>query len=146
MIAGASLSNNQGVAIATNFTSVISSYTSTSLLTPLFTALANSTSANLSPLTIIGLETMGANSCPALSDSTPEAYASNIGNVLGPRIQANFTTNYSTFNGSISGNTLTVTTTPLPNDIYVSLQIDSVGMAANTFIVQDLGKIGRAHV
>jgi hypothetical protein len=80
MIAGATLSNNQGVAIATNFTNAISSYTGTTLLTPLFGALGNSASANLTPTTLIGLETMAANSCPALADSTPEAYASNIGN------------------------------------------------------------------
>ena len=138
MIAGATLSNNQGVAIATNFTNAISSYTSTTLLTPLFAALGNSASANLSPLTLIGLETIGANSCPALADSTPSAYASNIGNILGPRIQANFTTNYTTLNGSISGDVLTVNTTASPNPLYVTLQIDSVGMAANTFIIADL--------
>jgi len=138
MIAGATLSNNQGVAIATNFTNAISSYTSTTLLTPLFAALGNSASANLTPTTLISLETMAANSCPALADSTPEAYASNIGNILGPRVIANFTTNYATFGGSISGNTLTVTTTPEPNLIYVSLQLGAVGLTANTFITADL--------
>jgi hypothetical protein len=138
MIAGATLSNNQGVAIATDFTNAISSYTSTTLLTPLLAALGNSVSANISPLTLLSLETLGANSCPALSDSTPESYASNIGNVLGPRIQTTFISNYTTFNGSIAGNTLTVTTTPTPNPIYVGLQIGSVGTSANTFITADL--------
>lgn len=144
MIAGATLSNNQGVAIATNFTNAISSYTSTTLLTPLFAALGNSASANLTPATLINLETMAANSCPALADSTPEAYASNIGNILGPRVIANFTTNYTTFGGSISGNTLTVTTTPEPNSIYVSLQLGAVGLTANTFITADLTGSGGA--
>ena len=138
MIAGATLSNNQGVAIATNFTNAISSYTGTTLLTPLFGALGNSASANLTPTTLISLETMAANSCPALADSTPEAYASNIGNILGPRVITNFTTNYTTFGGSISGNTLTVTTVPEPNLIYVSLQLGAVGLTANTFITADL--------
>ena len=138
MIAGATLSNNQGVTIATNFTNAISSYTSTTLLTPLFAALGNSASANLTPTTLISLETMAANSCPALADSTPEAYASNIGNILGPRVIANFTTNYATFGGSIFGNTLTVTTTPEPNLIYVSLQLGAVGLTANAFITADL--------
>ena len=139
MIAGATLSNNQGVAIATNFANAIASYTGTALLTPLFAALGNSANANLSPLTLVGLENLGANSCPALSDSTPASYASNIGNVLGPRIQTTFTTNYTTFNGSITGNTLTVTTTPSPNAIYVGLQIGAVGTSANTFITADVG-------
>jgi hypothetical protein len=138
MIAGATLSNNQGVAIATDFTNAISSYTGTTLLTPLFGALGNSASANLTPTTIISLETMAANSCPALADSTPEAYASNIGNILGPRVIANFTTNYTTFGGSITGNTLTVSTAPEPNLIYVSLQLGAVGLTANTFITADI--------
>ena len=144
MIAGATLSNNQGVAIATDFTNAISSYTGTTLLTPLFAALGNSASANLTPTTLISLETMAANSCPALADSTPEAYASNIGNILGPRVITNFTTNYATFGGSISGNTLTVTTTPEPNLIYVSLQLGAVGLTANTFITADLTGSGGA--
>ena len=144
MIAGATLSNNQGVAIATNFTNAISSYTGTTLLTPLFSALGNSASANLTPATLISLETMAANSCPALADSTPVAYASNIGNILGPRVIANFTTNYTTFGGSISGNTLTVTTTPEPNSIYISLQLGAVGLTANTFITADLTGNGGA--
>ena len=144
MIAGATLSNNQGVAIATDFTNAISSYTGTTLLTPLFGALGNSASANLTPATLISLETMAANSCPALADSTPESYASNIGNILGPRVIANFTTNYTTFGGSISGNTLTVTTTPEPNLIYVSLQLGAVGLTANTFITADLTGNGGA--
>lgn len=142
MIAGATLSNNQGVAIATNFTNAISSYTSTTLLTPLFAALGNSANANLTIVTLTGLETMAANSCPALADNTPEAYASNIGNILGPRVLANFTTNYTTFAGSISGNTLTVTTNPEPNTIYVGLQLGAVGLTANTFITADISGAG----
>ena len=142
MIAGATLSNNQGVAIATNFTNAISSYTGTALLTPLFGALGNSTNANLTPTTLISLETMAANSCPALADSTPEAYASNIGNILGPILQPTFTSNYTTFNGSISGNALLVTTPPLPNPIYVGLQIGAVGTSADTFITADIDGSG----
>jgi len=139
MIAGATLSNNQGVAIATNFTNAISSYTGTTLLTPLFAALGNSASANLTPATLISLETMAANSCPALADSTPMAYASNIGNILGPRVQPTFTSNYTSFNGYIVDDTLGVTSTPTPNPIYVGLQLGAVGTSANTFIVANLG-------
>ena len=149
MIAGATLSNNQGVAIATDFTNAISSYTGTTLLAPLFVALGNSANANLSSSTLVSLETMAANSCPALADSTPESYASNIGNILGPRIQATFTSNYTTFSGSISGDTLNVTTSPAPNPIYVGLQIGSVGTSANTFIIADIdgaGGIGNYQV
>lgn len=144
MIAGATLSNNQGVAIATNFTNAISSYTGTTLLAPLFVALGNSANANLSVTTLNSLEVMAANSCPALADSTPVSYASNIGNILGPRIQTTFTTNYTTFSGNINGNVLTVTSTPAPNLIYVGLQIGAVGTSANTFITADISGGGGA--
>jgi hypothetical protein len=70
------------------------------------------------------------------------AYASNIGNILGPRVIANFISNYTTFNGSITGNTLLVTTSPLPNPIYVDLQIGAVGTSANTFITADIDGSG----
>ena len=89
MIAGSALSNNQGVAIATDFTNAISSYTSTSLLTPLVATFGNSGAAGLSNATLLNLETMAANSCPALADNTPSAYASDIGNILGNAILGN---------------------------------------------------------
>ena len=94
MIAGSVLSNNQGVAIATNFTNAISSYTSTTLLTPLFGALGNSSAANLSNATLLSLETMAANSCPALADNTPSAYAPAIGNILGNAALGNSITGF----------------------------------------------------
>ena len=94
MIAGSVLSNNQGVAIATNFTNAISSYTSTTLLTPLFGALGNSSAANLSNATLLSLETMAANSCPALADNTPSAYAPTIGNILGNAALGNSITGF----------------------------------------------------
>ena len=83
MIAGASLSNNQGVALATDFTNALSSYTGTTLINPLLLALGNSSAANLSNVTILGLETMAANTCPALADNTPANYAPTIGSILG---------------------------------------------------------------
>jgi hypothetical protein len=94
MIAGSTLSNNQGVAIATDFTNAISSYTSTTLLTPLFATLGNSTAANLSNVTLLGLETMAANICPALADNTPDTYAPTIGNILGNSNNGNSITGF----------------------------------------------------
>lgn len=82
-IAGASLGNNQGIAIATDFVNAISTFTSTTLLSPLFSALGNIAAANLSNVTLNQLETMAANSCPALADSTPANSASTIGSILG---------------------------------------------------------------
>lgn len=94
MIAGSSLSNNQGVAIATDFTNAISTYTNTTLLNPLFGALGNSSAANLSDATLLGLETMGANVCPALADNTPDTYAPAIGNILGNAVYGNSITGF----------------------------------------------------
>ena len=104
MIAGSSLSNNQGVAIATNFTNAISTYTGTTLLTPLFATLGNSSAANLSDGTLLGLETMAANVCPALADNTPDTYAPAIGNILG---NADYGNSITGFTGVITnvGNT-----------------------------------------
>ena len=83
MIAGATLSNNQGLTIAPAFSNAISAYTGTTLLSPLFVAIGNSFAANLTSGTLLGLETMAANVCPALADNTPSAYAPTIGNILG---------------------------------------------------------------
>jgi hypothetical protein len=104
MIAGSVLSNNQGVAIATDFTNAISTYTSTTLLTPLFATLGNSSAANLSDTTLLGLETMAANTCPALADNTPDTYAPAIGTILG---NADYGNSITGFTGVITnvGNT-----------------------------------------
>lgn len=104
MIAGSALSNNQGVAIATDFTNAISTYTNTTLLNPLFGALGNSSAANLSDATLLGLETMSANVCPALADNTPDTYAPAIGNILG---NADYGNSITGFTGVITnvGNT-----------------------------------------
>lgn len=149
MIAGATLSNNQGVALATDFSNAISSYTGTTLIAPLAATRANTVAANLSMTTVTDLVTIGANTCPALADSTPAAYASNIGNILGPATQANFVNSYTTFTGSISGNVLTVSSTPTPNLIYVGLELGAVGTSANTIVTADVsgnGSIGTYYV
>lgn len=142
MIAGATLSNNQGVAIATDFTNAISSYTSTSLLTPLFATFANSANANLSYPTVANLITMGSNTCPALADSTPLAYANTIGNLLYPRIKTTIP-NYVTVNGQISSTNLLVTDLPAnAKPIYVGFQIDGTGVAVDTLITTDIDGSG----
>ena len=136
MIAGSVLSNNQGVAVATDFTNAISSYTSTSLLTPLFATIANRTSANLHYPTLANLITIGSNTCPALSDSTPLAYANAIGNIIYPRIQ-NTIPNYSTITAGIDGtNMLVIDVTG--NPLYPGFQLAGTGVTPK--------KIGRAHV
>ena len=142
MIAGSVLSNNQGVAIATDFTNAISTYTSTSLLTPLFATFANSANANLHYPTIANLITIGSNTCPALGDSTPMAYANTIGNIVYPRIQ-NTIPNYATITAGISGNNMVVIDVT-GNALYAGFQLAGTGVVPKTLITADIDGMGAA--
>ena len=86
LIAGATLSNNTGVSIANTWTVADAAYTNTTLLSPFFAAVANSSAANISANTLIRMFTFCANTVPALADNTPSAYAS-----LGTNTTAGFT-------------------------------------------------------
>ena len=86
MIAGATLSNNSGVAIANTWTAAAAAYTSTSLLTPFFNTVGNSAAANISGNTLTSMFTFCANTVPALADNTPSGYAS-----LGTNTTSGFT-------------------------------------------------------
>lgn len=78
----ANLSNNVGITLGADLTTAINNYQSTSLISPFSNALSNVGSANLSAPTIGNLTTLASSTCPALADSTPAAYASNIGLAL----------------------------------------------------------------
>lgn len=71
LIAGASLLQNQGLIVSPELTASISAYTSTSLIAPFVTVVAQYPAA----------ATLGANTVPALSNSVPAAYA-NLGTQL----------------------------------------------------------------
>jgi hypothetical protein len=77
LIAGASLLQNQGISVSPELTVAINAYSSTSLMTAFFDALANDPS----------LATLAANSVPAFSNSVPAAYA-NLGTQLTTVISA----------------------------------------------------------
>ena len=77
--AAAGLLQNQGLAINANMLSAITSYKSTPLIAPLLSTITIGGSGLLSSGTILSLETLAANNCPALSDSTPVAYSNNLG-------------------------------------------------------------------
>lgn len=85
--AAAGLLQNQGIGINTGLTTAISSYENTALISPLLTTIAvgSANIGNLGPAlsgnTVTTLETLAANSCPALSDSVPVAYSS-LGNSM----------------------------------------------------------------
>jgi len=75
--AAAGLLQNQGLAVNANLLSAISSYASTPLISPYLSALATGSTGNLlSANTVASLQTLAANTCPALSDSLPTAYSS----------------------------------------------------------------------
>lgn len=99
MIAGATLSNNGGIRIANTWTAAVNSYTGTTLLTPFFAAVANSSAANISTNTLINMFTFCSATVPALADNTPAAYSS-----LGTNISAGFTGVITTQGNSYLGN------------------------------------------
>jgi len=81
MIAGATLSNNTGVAIANTWTAADTAYYSTSLISTYFTAVNaaySNVSANISANTLSYMVTFCTGTVPALADNTPAAY-SNLG-------------------------------------------------------------------
>ena len=86
MIAGATLSNNGGIRIANTWTAAVNSYTGTTLLTPFFAAIANSSAANISANTLISMSTFCSATIPALADNTPADYLN-----LGINVYSGFT-------------------------------------------------------
>ena len=82
LIAGAELANNQGLTIGTDLTAAVINYRSTTLISPLAATLANSQTQSLLGNIYSTMLTLTASNCPALSDSTPLAQASNIGIIL----------------------------------------------------------------
>jgi type IV secretory pathway VirB2 component (pilin) len=78
--AAAGLLQNQGIAINANMLAAISSYENTALILPFLNTLSTGNSV-LSGNTITTLDTLAANTCPALSDSVPTAYSS-LGNQM----------------------------------------------------------------
>jgi hypothetical protein len=99
MIAGATLSNNGGVALANTWTAAVGSYTGTTLLTPFFGAVANSSAANISANTLNYMFTFCSGTVPALADNTPAAYSG-----LGTNTSAGFTGVISSQGNSYLGN------------------------------------------
>ncbi len=78
MIAGATLSNNNGVAVATTWTAAVGSYTGTNLISSYFSAVNaaySNVTANISSNTLSNLVTFCSSTVPALADNTPAAYA-----------------------------------------------------------------------
>ena len=75
--AAAGLLQNQGISVNANLISAIGSYANTALIAPFLNTLSVGSTGNiLSGNVILDLETLAANSCPALSDSVPTAYSS----------------------------------------------------------------------
>lgn len=73
--AAAGLLQNQGISINANLTAAISDYATTSLISPFLNTITVGSANILSGNVLTSLETLAANSCPALSDSVPTAYS-----------------------------------------------------------------------
>jgi hypothetical protein len=77
--AAAGLLQNQGISINANLTVAIASYEDTALISPFLNTIAVGSTGNiLSAPVLANLQTLAANTCSALSNSIPPAYA-NIG-------------------------------------------------------------------
>jgi hypothetical protein len=76
--AAAGLLQNEGIGINANLISAISSYENTTLIAPFLNTISTGSGNILSANVINSIETLAANTCPALSDSVPTAY-SNLG-------------------------------------------------------------------
>lgn len=75
--AAAGLLQNEGFGINANLLSAISSYENTTLIAPFLNTISVGSTGNiLSANVITSIETLAANTCPALSDSVPTAYSS----------------------------------------------------------------------
>ena len=75
--AAAGLLQNQGIAVNANLLAAVSGYENTSLISPLLSTISTGNTGNiLSGNTIVDIETLAANSCPALADSVPQTYSS----------------------------------------------------------------------
>ena len=72
--AGNVLLQNEGLRVAPRLTSALAKYTTMSEIAPLIQTLSNATGI-LTSNTLANLETLGSNTCPALSDSVPKGYA-----------------------------------------------------------------------
>jgi hypothetical protein len=79
--AAAGLLQNQGIVINASMVSAIADYENTSLIAPFLNTVAVGSGNILSANVVTTLETLAANSCPALSDSVPAAY-STLGTVM----------------------------------------------------------------
>ena len=72
----AGLLQNQGLAPNAEFTTAVTTYNSTALISPFLTTIEVGSTGNILSNTIIStLETLAANTCASLSDSVPSGYA-----------------------------------------------------------------------
>jgi hypothetical protein len=140
MIAGATLSNNGGIAIANTWTAAVGSYTGTNLISSYFAAVnaaySNAT-ANISNATLSSMVTFCSGTVPALADNTPAAYAG-----LGTNALSGFTGIVTSQGSSYLGNgNVTVLAQVFPaaqgyvittND-YINTSINSQTYLGSTF-------------
>ena len=81
--AGQALLNNQGIRPSTVLTSTVASYNSLAVIQPLLSTIVAGSSI-LAANVITSLETLAANTCPALSDSVPYGYTNLTVNTTTP--------------------------------------------------------------
>jgi len=78
LIAGAGLLANVGIATPTSLTSAVSSYSSLTFVENLIDTISLANTYGISNSIVTTLQTLSANTCPALSASIPTAYANTV--------------------------------------------------------------------
>jgi hypothetical protein len=130
LIAQASWGNNTAIAVNSELISAIDAYVDLPLLAPLANAVANSASANV---TAANLYLIASSSVPALGNSPPLAFVSDLGNVLsdyGNVVPANPNLAVTTFSNIVtlvgqsylSGNLYTTTNTSVFGQLFQASQ------------------------
>lgn len=123
LIAGASLLNNQGLSVSPELAASITAYSSTPLMTAFFEALTAGAP----------ISTLAANSCPAFSNSVPDAYSS-LGTQMTTVVLAQASADFGS--GDISKFIQAinlVTAYSQSTNIFINSAVNSQTYLANTF-------------
>lgn len=140
LTAGASILQNTGMSVSANLVTIIVTYQTSNLISPLRQAIANSIAGNiLSDSMLANVESLASNSCPALADSIPISYAnsisySNVNSGLSGLVRN--TANVDAGNGDLSKFTQAFTTAEVysnQNNLFLNSAINAHNYLANTF-------------
>ena len=139
--AGNALLNNTGIRVAPILTAALNKYNTLPEISPLLTTISNA-SGVLTANTIANLQTLGSNTCPALSDSVPKGYTTLTVTTTPPGLTGliSNTANLYIGNGDVSkfAQTLSVASSYADSvNQFINAGVNSKTYLANTFSSMD---------